>query len=236
MDDGNVVQRATALIAVLKARSAAYRHRHLLVPFGDDFKFRNAELQFSNMGRIVRYIQEHSAELKVWAQFSSLSDYFTAAHSEGTIPSTAGRLHAIRGQRTKLLDSHNHTHTDTHTHTYTLTHTPNPTLHTQVDLPHCPPLSPTSSPLLRCRPLPTFRAIIPLDLSSKTDRACRTHAPPTTHTQALDAVLSSPQQLLQSMVMNAAVCAPLLIPPVSVVMVCCPRCVVSCCVMCGCVV
>jgi hypothetical protein len=90
VDDNSVMGRSTALIATLKQRAAAYRHRHLLVPFGDDFKFRNAELQFGNMGRIVRYIQEHSAELGVWAQFSTLSDYFSGAQKDGQFPSLQG--------------------------------------------------------------------------------------------------------------------------------------------------
>ena len=90
VDDNSVVGRSQQLINTLKQRGAAYRHRHLLVPFGDDFKFRQAELQFSNMGRIVRYIQEHTAELGVWAQFSTLSDYFAGAQREGQFPSLQG--------------------------------------------------------------------------------------------------------------------------------------------------
>lgn len=31
----------------------AYRSPHLLVPFGDDFKFRNANLQFRNMDQLI---------------------------------------------------------------------------------------------------------------------------------------------------------------------------------------
>ena len=90
VDDNNLAQRATSLVSMLKQRAGAYRHRHLLVPFGDDFKFRNAELQFSNMGRLVRYIQDHSAQLGAWAQFSTLSDYFAGAEKEGSFPSLQG--------------------------------------------------------------------------------------------------------------------------------------------------
>ena len=91
VDDNSVGSRATQLVNSLKGRAAAYRHRHLLVPFGDDFKFRNAELQFSNMGRLVRYIQQHSAMLgNVWIRFSTLSDYFQAAADEGQFPSLQG--------------------------------------------------------------------------------------------------------------------------------------------------
>ena len=91
VDDNSVSARATQLVNQLKARASAYRHRHLLVPFGDDFKFRNAELQFGNMGRLVRHIQQHSAQLgNVWVRFSTLSEYFQAAAADGQFPSLQG--------------------------------------------------------------------------------------------------------------------------------------------------
>ena len=45
--------RARELVLSLKQRSVAYRHNHLLVPFGDDFKFKNAEAQFRNMDKLI---------------------------------------------------------------------------------------------------------------------------------------------------------------------------------------
>lgn len=91
VDDNSVASRAAQLISTLKARSTAYRHRHLLVPFGDDFKFRNAELQFGNMGKLVQHIQQHSKQMgNVWVRFSTLTDYFTAAAAEGQFPSLQG--------------------------------------------------------------------------------------------------------------------------------------------------
>ena len=90
VDEGSVASRARQLVDALRRRSAAYRHRHLLVPFGDDFKFRNAELQFSSMTRIIEFVQQREAELGVSIRFSTLSDYFTAAASEGQFPSLQG--------------------------------------------------------------------------------------------------------------------------------------------------
>lgn len=37
----------------LQARSTAYRTQHLLVPFGDDFKFKRAAVQFQNMDQLI---------------------------------------------------------------------------------------------------------------------------------------------------------------------------------------
>ena len=91
VDDNSVASRAQQLVSALKGRSSSYRHRHLLVPFGDDFKFRNAELQFGNMGKLVRYIQQNSHQLgNVWIRFSTLTDYFSAAAAEGQFPSLQG--------------------------------------------------------------------------------------------------------------------------------------------------
>eukprot|EP00954_Amorphochlora_amoebiformis_P000727 56689-Amorphochlora_amoeboformis.AAC.1 len=43
---GNVQSRSTQLCTELRNRMKAYRTPHLLVPFGDDFKFKNAANQF----------------------------------------------------------------------------------------------------------------------------------------------------------------------------------------------
>lgn len=124
VDDNGVIHRVQQLIGMLKQRSTAYRHRHLLVPFGDDFKFRNAELQFSNMGKLVRYIQQHHSELGVWAQFSTLSDYFSAIEKEGQFPSLQGDFmpYADNEQSYWTVSTHACIHCTHRTHRTHLTH------------------------------------------------------------------------------------------------------------------
>jgi hypothetical protein len=56
--------RAAALAAALLQRADAYAHRRLLVPWGDDFKFRNAETQFQNMDQLVRHINANAARVR----------------------------------------------------------------------------------------------------------------------------------------------------------------------------
>ena len=50
VSEGNVRSRAEALAEELRRRAAAYRSSHLLVPFGDDFKFQNAEVRGGEPG------------------------------------------------------------------------------------------------------------------------------------------------------------------------------------------
>ena len=46
------------LLRALLDRSGAYRTSHVMVPFGDDFKFMNAEVQFENMDKLIRAIND----------------------------------------------------------------------------------------------------------------------------------------------------------------------------------
>jgi hypothetical protein len=45
--------RGHSLTCHLQSRGLVYRTSHVLVPFGDDFKFRNAQLQYSNMDQLI---------------------------------------------------------------------------------------------------------------------------------------------------------------------------------------
>ena len=56
---------------------------HILVPFGDDFKFKNAARQFSSMGNVIAALNRRT-ELKIHARYSTLSEYFSAVHDEAT--------------------------------------------------------------------------------------------------------------------------------------------------------
>eukprot|EP01116_Phalansterium_solitarium_P016044 TRINITY_DN3630_c0_g2_i1.p1 TRINITY_DN3630_c0_g2~~TRINITY_DN3630_c0_g2_i1.p1 ORF type:complete len:1254 (-),score=450.47 TRINITY_DN3630_c0_g2_i1:473-4234(-) len=69
--------RADTLVRILKDRAASYQTNQLLVPWGDDFKFQQAELQFSNMGDLIDYVNSNP-QFGVDIQFSTLSRYFDA--------------------------------------------------------------------------------------------------------------------------------------------------------------
>lgn len=59
VSEGNVASRARDLASEIRSRSRAYRTSHVLVPWGDDFKFQGygAQRQFANMDLIVKHAQ-----------------------------------------------------------------------------------------------------------------------------------------------------------------------------------
>ena len=69
-------------LQMLKGRAAAYRSNHLLVPFGDDFKFKYAGTQFSNMDQLVTHINKNHKDVHI--RYSTLSEYFSAVHSSNS--------------------------------------------------------------------------------------------------------------------------------------------------------
>ncbi|KAL6080566.1 Alpha-mannosidase 2 [Balamuthia mandrillaris] len=78
----NLKRYADKLVSMLKGRSHAYKTNNLLVPFGDDFKFRKADTQFSNMDMLIEYINAHSDEYNLDIRYATVSEYFDAVHQE----------------------------------------------------------------------------------------------------------------------------------------------------------
>lgn len=58
------------------------RQRRLLVPFGDDFKFKRAALQFSQMDQLMREINDHPEKYHARLRYSVVEDYFDDVFSE----------------------------------------------------------------------------------------------------------------------------------------------------------
>jgi hypothetical protein len=88
----NAGSRAASLVSKLKRRASAYKTKHLLVTFGDDFKFKNAALQFQNMDLIIKNINSNQG-LGVHIRYSTLSEYFQAVHSDAHRKSVAFPFH-----------------------------------------------------------------------------------------------------------------------------------------------
>ena len=83
VNSGNLRQRAGLLATELKNRARAYKSSHLLVPFGDDFKFRNSAVQWSNMDQVVKHINEEGT-YGITIRYSTVSEYFAAVAKEQT--------------------------------------------------------------------------------------------------------------------------------------------------------
>jgi hypothetical protein len=88
ISDGNVHDRARIFASEMRQRARAYRTTHLLVPFGDDFKFQDAGNQFRNMDALIRHFKAKSNDPSAGhisgmeVRYSTLSEYFNAVHAE----------------------------------------------------------------------------------------------------------------------------------------------------------
>ena len=71
------MKKAESLVETIKKRLQWSRTDHLLVPFGNDFAFVNASLDFQNMEKIVNYINSKRDTFGLIVQFSTLNDYFS---------------------------------------------------------------------------------------------------------------------------------------------------------------
>lgn len=79
----NVESKALQLVNAMRKRAAAYKTSQLLMPFGDDFKFKDAKKQFSNMDQLVNEVKQHPDKYPgVTLRYSTLSEYFTAVSRE----------------------------------------------------------------------------------------------------------------------------------------------------------
>eukprot|EP00002_Diphylleia_rotans_P014778 TRINITY_DN2875_c0_g1_i2.p1 TRINITY_DN2875_c0_g1~~TRINITY_DN2875_c0_g1_i2.p1 ORF type:complete len:605 (+),score=131.51 TRINITY_DN2875_c0_g1_i2:58-1872(+) len=79
----NIHERALEFIREIRRRRLWYRTPNLLIPFGDDFKFVNAEAQFENMDKIISYINSpensHRKEFRgITIKYSTLNEYFAS--------------------------------------------------------------------------------------------------------------------------------------------------------------
>ena len=70
----NVASLALSLIDQITARSKWYRHDVVMVPFGGDFQYQNASINFDNMDIVINYIHSHFPDIEI--QYATLQEYF----------------------------------------------------------------------------------------------------------------------------------------------------------------
>ncbi len=69
---------------VALVRRQWYETDHLLIPFGGDFTFQNADKAFKEMDELIDYINSHSEQFaNVTVKYSNLSDYIDAVLGSG---------------------------------------------------------------------------------------------------------------------------------------------------------
>lgn len=78
VSDTNIQYRASYFVSSLKERAQAYRTNQLLVPWGDDFKFQNSDVQFNNMDKLISHINSNPEVYGARVEYSTLGKYFEA--------------------------------------------------------------------------------------------------------------------------------------------------------------
>ncbi|XP_017840564.2 LOW QUALITY PROTEIN: lysosomal alpha-mannosidase [Drosophila busckii] len=79
--DNNVKSRVDDFISYVKSMSNSFRATHIMVPMGDDFQYENAEMNFKNMDKLIKYVNERQVTgSKVHVFYSTPSCYVNELH------------------------------------------------------------------------------------------------------------------------------------------------------------
>ncbi|XP_065357477.1 lysosomal alpha-mannosidase [Calliphora vicina] len=79
--DNNVKERVDTFIAYINKMSKTYRSTHLLVPMGDDFNYENANMNYKNLDKLIKYVnQRQLMGTKINLLYSTPACYLNALH------------------------------------------------------------------------------------------------------------------------------------------------------------
>ncbi|XP_034666350.1 lysosomal alpha-mannosidase [Drosophila subobscura] len=79
--DNNVNKRVDDFIAYLTTMSKSFRANHIMVPMGDDFQYEDAEVNFKNMDKLIKYVNNRQMEgSKFNVFYSTPSCYLNELH------------------------------------------------------------------------------------------------------------------------------------------------------------
>ena len=81
VNDNRLPKLAAKYVKLIKGRARSYRSDHIMVPFGDDFKFKRSDRQFQNMDKLIEYVNERKKEFGVVLRYSTPSEYFKAVQT-----------------------------------------------------------------------------------------------------------------------------------------------------------
>jgi len=82
VDDDNIHFLAESMINVSRSRAAHYRTPHILLPFGCDFRWRDASVNWGNMDKLFDYIRGHpTLSQGINFQYGTLSHFMDAVKS-----------------------------------------------------------------------------------------------------------------------------------------------------------
>ncbi|XP_022222241.2 lysosomal alpha-mannosidase [Drosophila obscura] len=79
--DNNVNKRVDDFIAYVTSMSKSFRANHIMVPMGDDFQYEDAEVNFKNMDKLIKYVNNRQSEgSKINIFYSTPSCYLYELH------------------------------------------------------------------------------------------------------------------------------------------------------------
>jgi len=79
--DYNVDKLADDFAKMVVQRIAWFRHKKLLIPFGNDFAHWQAVNSFVNMDKLIRYVNANSDHYGITMKYAHVSDYVNAVHA-----------------------------------------------------------------------------------------------------------------------------------------------------------
>ena len=80
----NDLERATDFVNIARERAAVYSTNNILIPFGCDFTFQNANMMFKNMDLLIDAINRYSSQLNAVARYTTLDDYAAAVKASSS--------------------------------------------------------------------------------------------------------------------------------------------------------
>ncbi len=69
--DANVAQRARDFQTFVQQKAAGYATDSLMVPFGSDFQFANATINYDNLDRLMAHVNANQKEYGMRLQYST---------------------------------------------------------------------------------------------------------------------------------------------------------------------
>lgn len=80
--DSNVEQRAQDFAAFIKKKATGYATNSLLVPFGSDFQYTNASINYENMDKLMAHMNTRTEQYGMRLQYSTPTYYMKTLHSK----------------------------------------------------------------------------------------------------------------------------------------------------------
>ena len=77
----NVASRAALFASFARQKSAGYATPSLMVPFGSDFQFTNATINYENMDALMEYMNNNTDLFGMKLHYSTPTEYMETLHA-----------------------------------------------------------------------------------------------------------------------------------------------------------